>query len=113
MDQKKLPKKPKFRNSLLKNQNLIIEYLKQEWKEADKTFERQKRKDQLVQFAKNVGIISGKSLLTLLLIGGVLTVAAVAPNIFAVFGRSIGRRRYFRKDKFNKNKYYFKRHGLI
>lgn len=113
MNPNKSKKRTKLRNSLLKNQNLIIRHIKQEWEEADNAFKRQKRKDQLIQFAKDVGVISGKTLLTLLLAGGVLTIAVAAPNIFAACGRSTDRRRYFKKDEFNKNKYYLRRRGLI
>ncbi len=113
MNHNKAERKTKLRNSLLRNRDLILEYAKQEWEEADKIFKRRKRKDQLIQIAKNVGAISGKGLLTLLLIGGVLTVAAIAPNIFMAYGRFTKRRHYFKKDIFNKNKYYFKRQNLV
>lgn len=113
MNYHKTKRKVRLKNSLLKNQKLILRYAKLEWEEADKVFKQQKRKDQLIQLVKNVSIISGKALLTLLLAGGVLTVAVAAPNIFAAYGCSTNRRRYFRKDEFNKSKYYFKKQGLI
>lgn len=62
---------------------------------------------------KNVGVTTGKGLLTLLLVGGVLTVAVVAPNVFSAFGHLAKIRRYFDKKQFNKEKQYFKKQGLI
>ena len=41
-----------------------------------------KRKEQLIELAKGAGDAAGKGLLTLLLVGGALTVAAIAPNVF-------------------------------
>lgn len=103
----------KLKSSLLKNKNLIIEQLKKEWEEAESVMAGKKKKEQLIQLAKDAGIAIGKGLLVLLLIGGFLTVAAAAPNIFSAFGRLGNNRRYFKKEQFNKDKYYLKRHGLI
>lgn len=105
--------KNELKSVICKNQDLIIGRLKEEWQEAEAVFARQKRKKQLFDLAKNAGIVAGKGLLTLLLVGGVLTVAAMAPNIFSAFGRSVKNRRYFDKKQFNKEKRYLKRHGLI
>ncbi|MEK7593220.1 MAG: hypothetical protein AAB464_00680 [Patescibacteria group bacterium] len=103
----------KLKFAVYKNKDLIIERLKEEWKEAEEILARQKRKEQLIELAKSAGVAAGKGLLTLLLVGGVMTVAAIAPNIFSAIGRSIKSRRCFDKKQFNKEKRYFKRHGLI
>ena len=112
---KKIKKKRenKLKFAVHKNQDLIIERLKEEWKEAEEIFGRQKRKEQLIELAKGAGDAAGKGLLTLLLVGGALTVAAIAPNVFSAFGPSVKRRRYFDKKQFNKEKRYFKRRGSI
>lgn len=109
----KIKQENKFKSALFRNQDLIIKHLKEEWKESEEAFARQKKKEQLIELAKNVGVAVGKGLLVSLLIGGVLTIAAVAPNIFSAVGRSVNRRRYFDKKQFNKEKRYFKRYKLI
>src|SRR3989344_4766995 len=103
----------KLKKALSDNREAIVAQLKNEWKEAEETFTRQKRKEQLIKFAKNIGVVSAKSLLALLFIGGVLTVAAMTPNIFSAFGRLGSNRKYFKKEQFNKDKNYLKRHNLI
>ncbi|MEK7635480.1 MAG: hypothetical protein AAB405_00055 [Patescibacteria group bacterium] len=112
-NKKKIKRENKFKSALLKNQGLIIAQLKNEWQESEKALAKEARKKQLIKFAKDASIIAGKSMLAFLAIGGVLTVAAVAPNIFAAYGKITKQRRYFKKDEFNKNKYYFKKQGLI
>lgn len=117
MDNNKLIKnksaKLKLKSSLIKNQNLIINQLKQEWKEAEEALINQKKKEQLIELAKNIGINAGEILLGLLLAGGVLTVAAMTPNIFSAYGRFAKRQQYFKKEQFNRDRYYLKRHNLI
>jgi len=109
----KIKKENKLKAALLENRNLIISQLKKEWEEAEKAFEQKKKKEKLIEFAKDAGLVAGKGLLAFLFIGGILTVAAVSPNVFSAFGRLTKHRKYFKKEQFNKNKYYFKKHGLI
>lgn len=106
-------KNNRFKTSLLKNRDCLVDFLEEEWKEAEDTFAKQERKDQLINFVKNAGDISGRALLGILLMGGILVVAAAAPGIFGAYGPLSKRRYYFKKDKFNKEKYYLKRHGFI
>ncbi len=114
MDKYKIKNKDsKLKTSLLENRNLIIEHLKQEWEEAEEALTQKKKKERLIKFAKDVGITAGRGLLTLLVIGGVLTVVAVAPNVFAAYGHLTKQRRYFKKEQFNEYRYYLKRRGLI
>lgn len=113
MNKIKNKRENRFKTALYNKQDLLIKHLKEEWKEAEEAFARQKRKEQLVELAKGASVAAGKGLLTLLLVGGVLTVAAMAPNIFSAFGRSFQKRRYFDKKQFNKDKKYLKRHDLI
>jgi len=110
---KKKKREYKLKKAILDNREAIAVQLRNEWKEAEGTFARQKRKEQLIKFAKDVGVVSAKSLLALLFIGGVLTITAAAPNIFSAFGRLGNNRRYFKKEQFNTNRYYLKKHKLI
>ena len=110
---KKKTREYKLKKAILDNREAIAVQLRNEWKEAEETFARQKRKEQLIKFAKNTGVVSAKSLLALLFIGGVLTITAAAPNIFSAFGRLGNNRRYFKKEQFNKNRYYLKKHKLV
>jgi len=103
----------KFKKAISENREAIIVQLKKEWAEAEKVLAQEKKKEQLIKIAKDVGVVSAKSLLALLFIGGILTVAVTAPNVFSAFGRLGKNRRHFNKEQFNKNKYYLKRHGLI
>lgn len=113
MNKIKNKRENKFKTTLHKKQDLIIKHLRKEWEEAENVLDKQKKKEQLIELAKNVGIATGKGLLALALVGGVLTVAAMAPNVFSAFGRSGKNRRYFDKKQFNKDKKYLKRHNLI
>ncbi|KKT74040.1 MAG: Transcriptional regulator, PaaX family [Parcubacteria group bacterium GW2011_GWB1_44_7] len=113
MNKIKNKRENKFKITLHNKQGLFIKYLGEEWKEAEKAFAKQKEKERLIELAKNTGVVAGKLLLGLLAVGGVLTVAAVAPNIFSAFGHSFQKRRYFDKQQFNKDKKYLKRHNLI
>lgn len=98
---------------IFNNREMIIARLRDEWKEAENEFANQKRRDQLIKFAKDAGSVSAKSLLTLLFIGGVLIIAAATPNVFSAFGKIGNNRRYFKKEQFNRNRYYLKKHKLI
>lgn len=75
---------------LLKRKEFLIRHLQREWEEA----ERSTRREDMVRAVKSGGIALGKGLLVLLLIAGVLTVAAMAPNVFSAFGRMRGRGKY-------------------
>lgn len=98
----------RLKQLLRANQKHLIEKLRSEWNE----FEKEKRRKAHREHIKEMALDSGKIILALLLVGGILTVAAVAPNIFAAFGRR-GRRAYFSKYDLDKRTNYLKKKGLI
>ena len=113
MNKIKNKRENKFKITLYNKQGLLIKHLKEEWREAEEAFIKQKKKERLIELAKNTGVVAGELLLGLLAAGGILTVAAIAPNVFSAFGHSFQKRRYFDKKQFNKDKKYLKRHNLI
>lgn len=54
-----------------------------------------------------------KVALAIVFIAGVLTVAAMAPNIFQIFGKKYKRIGYYNKRQFQKSFNYLKRKGLV
>jgi len=98
---------------LNENRDFLIQKLQSEWKEIEK----QAKREQVIARAKTGGMIMGKTILSLLIITGVLTVAAVAPNMFAAFGRLTKNRRthraFFEKEKFYKIKNYLLKQNYI
>ena len=103
----------KLKPALLSQKRFLIENLKQEWREIEKQATREDKNTQLVKLAKDSGVVVGKTFLALLAVGGVLTVAAVAPNIFSAFGRSMNHKKFFNKKRLNQDKQYLKRLGYI
>lgn len=91
------------------HEQFLINNLRQEWEEAEKAV----RKEELKKRAKETVAVIAKSLLILLAIGGVITVAVVAPNIFAAFGKRKGHRRFFATDGFRYAKRTLRKQGLI
>lgn len=87
----------------------LIARLKKEWNEA----ERAAKRADLIQQVKHGVATTGKMLLVLALIGGVCTIAAVAPNVFGAVGRIARYRRFFDKIQFRRSTYYLKRRGYI
>lgn len=96
-----------------KNNKFLIAQLRNEWEEAQKMNRRQQRLEKFVRISKESGIILGKVVLTLLALGGALTIAAVAPNIFAAFGKSSKHRSYFEKNNFRNSLKYLKSQKYI
>jgi hypothetical protein len=84
-----------FKKLTLPQEEFIIEHLRREWREA----ERAAKRHEVVKHAKSAGVVLGKVLLTSLLLAGVLTVVAVAPNAFAAFGRGGTFRKHMSGDK--------------
>ena len=95
------------------HKNLLIEYLRKEWGEMEKAERRELRRKELMEIAKTSGRVAAQTLLVLTALAGVVVIAAVAPNIFAAFGRFSGGRRYFNKNKFSKTVAYLKERNLI
>lgn len=64
-------------------EQFLIKRFKEEWLETEKI----KNREEFLKKLKYVGIKSGKILLGLAAVVGVLTIAAVAPNMLVAFGR--------------------------
>jgi hypothetical protein len=96
-----------------KNNEFLIKRLQNDWEKIQKIDKRQQRLEKFIAMSKKSGIILGKVILTLLAVGGALTIAAVAPNIFAVFGKSSKHRGYFEKDNFKSSLKYLKSQKYI
>lgn len=93
---------------LIRKPDALLEQLRREWDEM----RRCARHESIVRAAVDGGIKVMRPLLALLAIGGVVTIAAVAPNVFAAVGK-IGRRRLFMNEKdFRRCRYYFSRRNL-
>lgn len=75
---------------LNEKKEFIISHMRKEWVDS----ERSVRKEDIIRAIKAGGIIAGKGILILLAIAGTVTIAAVAPNIFAAFGKMGKRNKY-------------------
>src|SRR3989344_7790218 len=87
---------------LIRYEDKIITNLKQEWVKI----ERGAKYEEIIRRTQETGMKVGGAILSLLLIGGVLTISAVAPNIFGAIGRFSKQRSFFRKKEFCKTKNY-------
>ncbi len=108
MYKKKKPREYKLRKALSDRQDFLISRLKAEWSAAEPAA----RKEALVLQAKESALAVGKGILVLLAVAGVITVAAVAPNVFAAFGK-LGRRRFYDEKQFRKTASYLKGKGFV
>ncbi|MBI5220503.1 MAG: hypothetical protein HY978_01540 [Candidatus Liptonbacteria bacterium] len=91
------------------SQDFLLARLEKEWEDIERTA----KKEQLVRRAKEGGKAAGKLILSLLAIGGVLSVAMVAPNILCAYGQFAKHRGYFQQDKFNQGKRYLQKKGYF
>lgn len=111
MNQKKREKK--LKTALITNRDFLIQNLKEEWEEIERFTKRDEFKRELKRKSKEAAVFMMKSILVFLAVGGVLAVAAVAPNIFVAFSRHGQRRRYFEKKDFGIALRSLKKRGLI
>ncbi len=102
-------KKENVRITLRKNREFLIARLRQEWDAA----ERATKREDLIRQAKASAAVIAKGLLVLVAIAGVVTVAAVAPNLFAAVGRIKKRRRFYDKHQFQRAVRYLKKEKYI
>lgn len=113
MFSKKRKYEKKLINNLLTEKEFLIERSRLEWNEIEKLIKKEARHKKLMDFTKTTVSILCKTILIFLLVGGVLTVAAIAPNVFVAYGRSSKQRRYFNKSKFKQSINYLKRQKYI
>lgn len=92
----KTTKKKIIKSRLIEREDFLIHRLKEEWSAA----ERSLKKHELIQEAKRAGVYLTKTMLKLLAIVGMITVAAIAPNMFVAF------------DKLNRHKKFFSAKNL-
>jgi hypothetical protein len=108
---RKYQKKLSFQ--LIKHKEFLLEKLRGEWDQI----QREAKREQIVRQVKEAGQVAlattAKIILTLTVIGGILTVAAIAPNVFGAVGQSMRRKCFFNKKNFNKAKHYLKRQNYI
>ncbi len=106
----KKKKEIKLRKALLEQEDYLIKRLREEWEEAESAM----RKEELKRRSKDAAIFIAKTILVLLAVGGALTIAAVAPNILALFGRmKKSHRRFYEKDRFREATASLSRRGFI
>jgi len=90
-------------------ENFLIERFKKEWLEIQKINNRDKQ----LETIKIFGLGAGKVLLGLAAVGGVLIIAAMAPNVMVVFnqlGKKIG---YFSKKELDVYKSSYQKHSYF
>ena len=97
------------KKKIVEYREFFVERLGREWD----AIERGAHREELVRRARISGMVAGKALLVLLLLGGVVTVGAVAPNMFAAVGRIGGRKGFFRKKEFRAASHYLRNKGYI
>jgi hypothetical protein len=100
MRRKKYEKRRK--ESLDGHREELLELLRKEWGEVERTHQKKELREKLYRYTKETGVVLAKTILVLAAVGGALTIAAVAPNIFAVAGRMSGQRRFFHDKEFKK-----------
>lgn len=92
--------------ALRQNKDFFVEQLSNEWHILEQENKRDERRKELLRLVKASGAEVGKMLLVLLLLSGVVVVAAVAPNVFSAFGRVSKKRRFFDKSTLQKSIHY-------
>src|SRR3989338_8264251 len=71
------------------------------------------KREKLIKLVKSSAAVVGKTLLVLAAATGILTVAVIAPNLFAAFGKIANHRGFFEKKSFNRAKATLKARGYI
>lgn len=88
-------KRSRFKQLTAKQEEFLIKRLEKEWLDIELSAKRH----ELAEYAKRIGASAGKAILCTLLVAGIVTVAAVAPNVFAIFSpKNHSRRRYLKAD---------------
>lgn len=98
----------KLEKSLLENRGFLLQTYKEEWENIQKHAKR----EELIRRAKEGAATTARALMGIALLGGILTVAAVAPNTFSAFSSMTRYRGYYDKKSFRKAGYYLKRRGF-
>ena len=99
--------------ALREHKDLLVKQFAEEWRILEQEERNKERREELLHIAKVSGKEVGKVLLVLLLLSGFVTIAAIAPNIFVVFGKISRKRRYFDSHAIQKAITYLKQKNYI
>lgn len=99
----------KMADNLLKNKESLIKTLRKEWE----AMERGARREKLVKEAKNIALVSARTILQLLAIGGVCTAVMVTPKIFTLVAAAQKYKKYLPKEGTQKRLSYLKQKGYV
>lgn len=86
-------------------QKLLLARLREDWEQLQRDAKRERIVRRVVEGGQRVA----NMLLALLAIGGAVTVAAIAPNVFAAVGASRRQKLFFNARDFRQCRYYVKR----
>lgn len=91
----------RLRRILLAHEDALVRALKEEWERTAHAVQDAKKREERYRRASESAAAMGRTILALAAAGGVLAIAAVAPNIFAGIGRAVPYRRFFDRQRFN------------
>lgn len=103
----------KLSSQLVQHKEFLLEKLKEEWEQIQKEAKREHIVRQVKEVGQAVLATTAKTILALTVIGGVLIVASIAPNVFGAAGRLRKKGYFFNKKDFNKAKHYLRRQEYI
>ncbi len=106
---KKIKDYQRLKTALRIHDDFLVKRLGEEWGEL----QRRARAEALIHHAKASSQVVVKALLALLLVAGTVTIAAVAPNMFAVFGRLSRRRIFFERKNIKKAHEYLRKKSFV
>ena len=99
----------RLKKSLLIHQDFLVARLKNEWNQIQKAA----RREEIIAHSKMIGATVGRTVLALLVVGGVLTLAALTPNIFTLFGPLARRRGFFERTSLYASVRYLRKKKFI
>ncbi len=106
---KKNKKIATHQKQLTNNSDVLLHHAREDWENLQKGA----KKEKLLRYAKESGVMTAKTLLFLIALGGIVTVAVIAPNVFSVIGKSMKNSNFISKQDFYKNKRYLIKRGLL
>jgi len=108
----KKPKKRKQKriyHELSAHQEFLTSRFREEWDQMQKTAKREK----LIAGAKAGGKLVAINLLKFIAVGGIMTVALVAPNLFVVYDHFSGRKQFIERRGFEEARYHLSKRTLV
>ncbi len=98
-----------LKKQLMRRRDFLITRMGKEWD----VIQRSARREQILRKAQEAGGAATRYLMTLLLVGGVITVVALAPNIFGAMGHIARRKGFFGRKGFFDAKNYLRKRKYI